>query len=75
MRPESASEIMRRSSIPAKAVDLDAPLAYEDLRARGYTKPQAYGLLRRHGVRVPGGRRKRISRELLVRIERGEVAA
>ena len=75
MKPVPAVEIMRRSTIHAQARDPDAPLAYEDLRARGYTKPQAYGLLRRHGVRVPGGRRKRISRDVLARIERGEVEA
>lgn len=51
------------------------PLDYAALRERGYTEREAYALLRRHGVKVPGGRRRRISPELLVRIERGEVAA
>lgn len=52
----------------------DAPLDSRGLQERGYTKAESYGLLRRHGVKVPGGRRKRISMEVLRQIERGEVA-
>lgn len=51
-----------------------APLDYEALRERGYSKDEAYGLLRRRGVKVPGGRKRRISLEVLTRIERGELA-
>ena len=50
-----------------------APLDVEALQARGYTRDEAYALLRRHGVRIPGGRRMRISPVVLGRVERGEV--
>lgn len=50
------------------------PLDYSALRARGYSKDEAYGLLRRRGVKVPGGRKRRIAADLLHRIERGEIA-
>lgn len=52
-----------------------APLDAKALMARGYSQHEAYGLLRRHGVKVPGGRRLRISAVLLGQIERGEVPA
>ena len=52
----------------------DKPLDYSQLRSRGYTEREAYGLLRRHGVKVPGGRKRRITLSLLTRIERGEIA-
>ena len=50
-----------------------APLDVEALQARGYTRDEAYALLRKHGVRIPGGKRMRISPMVLGRIERGEV--
>ena len=49
------------------------PLDSHALQARGYSQQEAYGLLRQHGVRLPGGRRARISREVLERIERGDL--
>lgn len=45
------------------------------LQERGYTEKEAYALLRRHGFRVPGGRRARIAQAVLERIERGEIPA
>lgn len=51
------------------------PLDAEALQDRGYSRREAYGILRRHGVRLPGGRRLRISLDLLIKIERGEVQA
>lgn len=56
-------------------VSPSAPLDAEALQARGYTRDEAYALLRTHGVRIPGGRRRRISPSVLGRIERGEVPA
>lgn len=50
------------------------PLDYRALMERGYSEREARTLLRRHGVRVPGGKRQRIALEVLVRIERGELA-
>lgn len=52
-----------------------APLDSSALVHRGYTRHEAYALLRSHGVRVPGGKRRRISVSILERIERGEVPA
>lgn len=51
----------------------EQPLDSKALRERGYTKPETYALLRRWGVKTPGGRKKRISRDLLARYERGEL--
>lgn len=51
-----------------------APLDAEALMERGYTRDEAYALLRRHGVRVTGGRRQRISVAVLEAIERGDRA-
>ena len=51
------------------------PLDYPALRDRGYSEREARALLRRHGVKVPGGRRIRIDATVLVRIERGELPA
>lgn len=59
---------------PTRAPDPSAPLDARALMARGYSKDEAYALLRRHGVKVPGGRRKRIAVTVLERIERGELA-
>lgn len=50
-----------------------APLDHKGLQERGYTDHEARALLRTHGVRVPGGRRRRISPSMLARIERGEI--
>lgn len=52
--------------------DADAPLTAEDLMARGYSQKEAYALLHRHGVRLPGAKRIRISKKVLERIEQGE---
>lgn len=52
-----------------------AVLDRKALQERGYTEKEAYALLRRHGVRVPGGRRARIAQSVLERIERGEIPA
>lgn len=49
------------------------PLDYHALVERGYSEKEAYALLRRHGVRLPGGRRSRISVDVLTRIEAGEI--
>lgn len=53
----------------------EKPLDARDLRERGYSQHEAYGLLRRHGVKIPGGRRLRIAPQILKQIERGEVPA
>lgn len=53
----------------------DRPLGAKELQERGYTEQEAYGLLRNHGLRMPGGRRIRIARSVLERIERGEIPA
>lgn len=50
------------------------PLCVEDLQERGYTSTEAYELLKAHGVRLPGGRRRRIALSVLERIETGEIA-
>lgn len=50
-----------------------APLTYEDLRERGYSQKEAYGLLHRHGVQLPGAKRLRISLDVLEKVERGEL--
>lgn len=48
------------------------PLDSDDLMNRGYSEKEAYGLLRRHGVRLPGAKRIRIAVTVLEAIERGE---
>lgn len=50
-------------------------LTATDLQHRGYSEREAYALLRRHGVRLPGARRARIAASVLERIERGEIPA
>ena len=50
-----------------------APLDYDALRARGYSEREARAMLRVWGVKVIGGRRYRISPDVLARIERGEL--
>jgi hypothetical protein len=57
-----------------RPADQKAPLDREALQARGYTRDEAYGLLRRFGVKLPGGRRKRIAVDVLEKVERGELA-
>lgn len=61
----------------AVAPEREAPAVLDRraLQDRGYTEKEAYALLRRHGVRVPSGRRARIALSILERIERGEVPA
>lgn len=61
--------ILERLDVLAPA----APLDYKALQSRGYTEHEARALLRTHGVKVPGGRRRRISPSTLARIERGEI--
>lgn len=51
------------------------PLDSKALMDRGYTEQEAYALLRAHGVRIPGGRRRRIALDVLEAIERGETPA
>lgn len=52
----------------------DRPLDSKALIERGYTSHEAYALLRAHGHRMPGGRRIRIAKSVLDRIERGELS-
>lgn len=51
------------------------PLDHEALMSRGYSEREAYALLRRHGVRLPGAKRSRIAVSVLEAIERGELPA
>lgn len=71
----SLEDIAQRLDEIATSGLAGAPLCAAELQQRGYTRQEAYGLLRRHGVQVPGGRRLRISRSVLERIERGELQA
>lgn len=57
------------------ALSSPAPLDSDALVARGYSVKEAYGLLRRHGVRLPGAKRARIALAVLEAIERGELPA
>lgn len=52
----------------------DRPLDAAALQERGYSVQEAYTLLRTHGQRLPGGRRARIAKSVLERIERGELS-
>jgi hypothetical protein len=54
-------------------LEADAPLDHKALVARGYSEKEAYGLLRRYGVHAPGGRRRRVARDVLAVVERGEL--
>lgn len=72
--PKSVSVLPERVVVIGAVRDPDAPLTADDLMTRGYSKDEAYALLRRFGVKVPGGRRKRIAVTVLERIERGELA-
>ena len=76
--PHAAAELTL-ADVMARLDDLarrhDRPLDARALQARGYTEQEAYGLLRRHGIKLHGGRRKRIHPDVLARIERGEIPA
>lgn len=52
-----------------------APLDYRALMQRGYSQAEAYALLRRHGVRLPGAKKARIATSVLESIERGDTPA
>lgn len=52
----------------------DRPLDAGALQERGYSVQEAYTLLRTHGQRLPGGRRARIAKSVLERVERGELS-
>lgn len=70
-----AGELRALREQVARVVDPDrGPLDHKALMDRGYSEREAYGLLRAHGVKIPGGRRARISREVLEHIERGDGA-
>lgn len=62
-----------REALPASSAP-SYPLDHAALLDRGYSKDEAYALLRAHGVKLPGGRRARISLEVLTRIEAGEIS-
>jgi len=63
---------IRRLTAKIDALAHQGPLTADDLQARGYSQKEAYALLHRHGFQLPGARRKRISRTVLERIEKGE---
>lgn len=64
-----------RDALPAPApVEPSVPLDHTALVDRGYSTDEAYALLRAHGVKLPGGRKRRISLAVLTRIEAGELA-
>jgi len=52
----------------------DRPLDAKALQERGYSTAEAYALLNAHGQRLPGGRRARIAKSVLDRVERGELS-
>lgn len=56
------------------ATEPSVPLDHTALVERGYSTDEAYALLRAHGVKLPGGRKRRISLAVLTRIEAGELA-
>lgn len=64
-----------RDVLPAPApAEPSVPLDHSALVVRGYSADEAYALLRAHGVKLPGGRKRRISLSVLTRIEAGELA-
>lgn len=72
LTPATASTQPVRVVVKESPRPKGGPLDFGDLRARGYSEPEAYALLRNHGVQVL--RKRRIALEVLVRIERGELA-
>lgn len=68
------AERLAGDAIQVMAPADDRPLDSKALQERGYTEQESYALLRAHGHRMPGGRRIRIAKSVLERIERGELS-